>query len=97
MLIVESGTLSLMTEPTYGSFCFVFVFLGSHLRDMEVPRPGAESELQLPAYTTATATPDLSRVYDLQHSSRQCLILNPLNEARDRTLILVGTGRICYH
>ena len=26
--------------------------------DMEVPRLGAESELQLPAYAIATATPD---------------------------------------
>ena len=29
----------------------VFVFLGLHLCDMEVPRLGAEVELQLPAYT----------------------------------------------
>jgi len=33
---------------------------------MEVPRQGAELELQLTAYTTATATWDLSRVCDLQ-------------------------------
>ena len=31
-----------------------FVFLGPHLRHMEVPRLGVESELQSPAYTTAT-------------------------------------------
>ena len=30
---------------------------------MEVLRLGVESELQLPAYTTATATPDPSHVY----------------------------------
>ena len=42
---------------------FLFVcFLGSHLWHMEVPRLGVKSELQLPAYTTATATPDLSRL-----------------------------------
>ena len=35
---------------------------------MEVPRLGVESELQLPAYTIATATPDLSHVFDLHHS-----------------------------
>ena len=35
-------------------------FLGPHPRHMEVPRLGVESELQLPASTTATATPDLS-------------------------------------
>ena len=50
---------------------------------MEVPRLGVESELQLPAYATATATRDLSRICDLHHSSRKYWILNPLSEARD--------------
>ena len=36
---------------------------------MEVPRVGVESELLLPAYATATATLDPSRVFDLHHSS----------------------------
>ena len=36
----------------------VVVFLGPYLQHMEVPRPGAELELQLPTYTTATATLD---------------------------------------
>ena len=35
---------------------FYFCFLGPHLKHMQVPRPGVESELQLPTYTTATAT-----------------------------------------
>ena len=38
----------------------LFLFLGPHLRHMEVPRLGVQSELQLPAYTTATATQDPS-------------------------------------
>ena len=33
-------------------------FLPLNPRHMEVPRRGIQSELQLPAYTTATATPD---------------------------------------
>ena len=37
---------------------FFFVFLGPHPWHMEVPRLGVKSELQLPAYTTATVTPD---------------------------------------
>ena len=49
---------------------------------MEVPRLRVESELQLSAYTTATATPDLSYIYDLHHNSQQLQILNPLSEAR---------------
>ena len=65
-------------------FCgFFCLFLGPYLRHMEVPRLGVESELQLPAYSRATATWDLSHVCDLHHSSRQCQILNLLNEARD--------------
>ena len=52
---------------------------------MEVPRLGVKSEIQLPVYTTATATQDPSRVCDLHHSSWQHQILNPLSEARDRT------------
>ena len=32
----------------------VFVFLGLHPWHIEVPRLGVSSELQLPAYTTAT-------------------------------------------
>ena len=39
------------------------------IRHMEVPRLGVESELQLPAYATATAMPDLSYICDLHHSS----------------------------
>ena len=64
---------------------FLFVFLGPHAWHMEVPRPGVERELQLLAYTTATATQDPSHVYDLHHSSQQHQILNPPSEARGRT------------
>ena len=35
---------------------FVFIFLEPHPWRMEVPRLGVESELQLPSYTTGTAT-----------------------------------------
>ena len=51
-------------------FVFFFYFLGPHPQHMEVPRLGVESELQLPAYTTVTATQDPSCVCDLHHSSR---------------------------
>ena len=64
-------------------FLFVCSFLGLHMWHMEVPRLRVESELQLPAYTTATATQDLSHVCDPHHSSRQRQVLNPLSEARD--------------
>ena len=39
---------------------FFFLFLGPLLQHMEVPRLGVESEVQLLAYTTATAMQDPS-------------------------------------
>ena len=42
------------------------------------------------ANATATATQDSSNVCDLYHSSWQHQILNPLSEAKDRTLILMA-------
>ena len=52
---------------------------------------GVDSELQLPAYITATATQDPSHICDLHHSLQPRRILNPLSEARDRTHILTET------
>ena len=63
---------------------------------MEVPRLGVEEGLQLPAYTTATAVPDLSQDMDLPHHSWRCQILNPLSKARDRTHVLMDTGQISF-
>ena len=48
---------------------FCVFFLGLCPKHMEVPRLGVESQLQLLAGTTATATPDLSCVCDLHHGS----------------------------
>ena len=59
---------------------------------MEVPRLGVKSELQLPAYTTATATRDPSHICELHHSSRQCRMPSPLSEARDQTCLLMDTS-----
>ena len=75
-------------------FFFFFFYLGPCLWHMEVPRLGAESELQLLAYTTATATAtrDPSHVCDLYCSSWQQRILNPLSKARHRTCIFTDTS-----
>ena len=73
----------LFYESESSSIAFNFIF-------REAPTAyGSSQELQLPAYTTATATWDPSRVYDLPHSSRPRWILNPLSEARDRTCVLM--------
>ena len=67
-----------------------------YLWHMEVPWLGVESELQLPAYTTATATLDPSHGCNLYHSSRQHQIPNPPSETRAWTLILVDTSQIHF-
>ena len=65
-----------------------FVFFGPHLQHMEIPRLGVKSELQLLAYTTATA------MWNPSHS-QQHQILNLLSKARDRTCILMDTSQVC--
>ena len=76
-----------------------FIFLNQYLCvcvnlwHMEVPRLGVQCELQLLAYTTATAVPDRRCICDL-HCSPQHQILNPLSEARDRTCILMNNSQI---
>ena len=79
----------------YALFFFFFFFLGPHLKHMEVPRPGVQSELQMLAY--ATATPDWSLICDPHHSSQQHQIFNPLNESRDPTSVHMVTSQVCYH
>ena len=43
-------------------FLFIFCFLGPNPQHMDVPRLGVELELQLPAYATAIAMSDPSRL-----------------------------------
>ena len=61
---------------------------------MEVPRLGVEWELQLPAYATATATPDPIVICALSRNLQQCRILNLLSDARDQTGILRDANQI---
>ena len=64
---------------------------------MEVPKLRVESELQLLAYATATATQDPSHIWNLHRSSPQPRIPHPLSEAKDQTQVLMDTSRVCYH
>ena len=48
-------------------FIYLFIFLGLHPKHMKVPRLGVKPELQLLAYATATAMPDLSYVRSELH------------------------------
>ena len=63
---------------------------------MEIPRLGVKLELYPPAYTKATATPDLSCSCDLHHSSHQWQIFNPLSKAGDQTCILMDASQIRF-
>ena len=89
----DSVTDSHIRSLTTRSF-FFFFFLEPHLWHIEVSRLWVESELWLPAYTTATIPPDPSHICDLHHSSWQCQILNLLSKVRDGTRNLMVPSRI---
>ena len=94
-----SETLRVFQTVSFLSFLkifYFFAFLGPHPWYTDVPRLAVESELQLLAYTTASAIQDRSRICDLHHSSRQHWIPNPLSEARDWTWILMDTSQIHF-
>ena len=76
---------------------YVFCFLELHLWHVEIPRLGVELELQLPAYATATATQDLSRVCELRHSSRNARSLTHWVRPRDQPPNLMVPSRIHFH
>ena len=76
---------------------FFFLCLSrASLTASKIPRLGVKLELQLPAYTTATAMQDPSLVDGLHHSSRRRQIFNPLGEARDGTCILMDNSWVRY-
>ena len=78
-------------------FICLFSLLGPHLWYMEVPKLGVESELQLPAYTTATATRALSHIttYTIAHGN----VGSPTPWERagiEPTSSWILTSRVCY-
>ena len=62
---------------------FFFIFLGPYLWHMEVPRLRVESELQLLAYTTVTATWIRVMSATLTTAHGNAGSFNPLGESRD--------------
>ena len=91
--------------PAESGFAFIFLsfflFFSSFFWGGALPAVhgssrtrGQISRLQLPAYTTATATRDLSCICDLHDSLWQCQILNPLSVSRDQTHILTDTSQV---
>ena len=80
--LLESGLpearFTLLKEVSYSATGILFIsFLGPRPRHVDVPRLGVESELQPPAYTRATATPDLhpaSATYTTAHGNAGSVI-----------------------
>ena len=73
-------------------FFFLFFFYGHTCGIWKVPRLGVKSEVHLPA--TAIAMLDPSRICNLHCSAWQYRVLNPLNETRDQTHILMDANRV---
>ena len=67
-------------HPSSPIFFFLFRVAAGH---MEVPRLGGVIKATVPAYTTARAAWDPSRVCNLHHNSWPHQILNPLSKVRD--------------
>ena len=88
---VTTVTNSYFFKQNCNFFLFLFMVILWHV---EVPGLGVESELQLPAYATATALLDPSCICNLYHSLWQCWILNPLSEATDQTHILMDSSEV---
>ena len=86
--------LSVPVSLSLSLFFFFLFFLGLLLQHMEVPSLGVKTKLQLLAYTTATAMPDMSHIFNLHCSLQQHCILNQLSKVRDQTCILIDTRQV---
>ena len=107
-----TGTAKCLIEaglPIQGRVCLLWCwkrFLAGHpppfffglfrATPCSIWRLRVELKLQLLAYTTATATQDLSCICDLHHSSWQSQILNPQSKARDRTCVFMDASQILF-
>ena len=95
LCVLSGRAFPTLRSKRYIPYLFIyFCFLGPHLQHIEVPRLRVKLELRLPAYATATATGSEPRLQ--YHSSRQCQIPYPLNEAGDWTCLLMDTSQICF-
>ena len=81
-------------DVSYSFFLFFFLFF-CLFGAAPMVYGGSQGLNRSCSYATATATPNLSLVCNLYHSSWQCWLLNPLSEARDRTSIFMDTSQVC--
>jgi len=78
-----------------GFVVFVVVLL-FRVADVPCGSSQARGQIRATAYATATAMQEPSHICDLHHSSQQCQILNPLNEARNGAHILTDPSWVPY-
>ena len=74
-------------------FCFVFCFLDCTCGIQKFPGQGTNRSCSCQPTPWPQAMPDPSHICSLCCSLQQCEILNPLNEARDGTCILIDTSQ----
>ena len=77
----------------FNFFCFLLYFFRVVPAAYGSSQVRVRLKVQLLAYTIPTAMQDSSHVCDLQHTSWQPWVLNPLSEARDQTCILMDTSQ----
>ena len=82
ILLIFSRTFKGIIVVIFFFFFFFFVFWGPPVAYGTSPGWGG-FEVQLVAFTPATAMCDSSPVYSLHYSSRECGIPGPLSKARD--------------
>ena len=81
------------SEHSINDMCVCIYWGGGklHSQHMEVPRLGVSRQP-----TPKPQQCGIQAICGLHHSSRQCWILNPLSEARDRTHLLMDTSWVRY-
>ena len=69
--IMEKNYPTVFRLSSFYTYLFIYSFLGQHVWYMEVPRLGVKLELQLQAYTSATAMldPAISANYTTAHGN----------------------------
>ena len=93
LILLDGGRISRINHLIV-FFCFLLLF-----RATPAAYGGSQArtwEVQLPACATTTATSDPICFCNLQHSSWQHRILNPLSEARDQTCNLMFPSQIHF-
>ena len=80
--------------PPFFFLFFVFCFFRAAFMAYGGSQARGHIGAAVPAYATDATTRDPSHVCNLYRTSWQCQILNPLNEARNQTRVLMDASRV---